>query len=210
MLTKITLTIWERLKLGVARRRQAISGRLRRIFREHRINVGLYSCECFYQWRMLGPIRIGRWYSFSTVRSAPINHPMGALTTPPALYERKFEVHDADISWDTPLIIEDDGWGGYNVVILPGCKFIRRGSVIGAGAIATRDVTACTIVAWNPARLLRQGFPPEMIASLKANRWWEMDASDLRALVAEQRDVAFHPAASALDAWTAGRGGLAQ
>ncbi|MBA4011919.1 MAG: hypothetical protein C0481_08640 [Phenylobacterium sp.] len=31
---------------------------------------------------------------------------------------------DADITWDEPLIVEDDVWVAHNVVILPSCKFM--------------------------------------------------------------------------------------
>src|SRR3546814_15245998 len=105
---------------------------------------------------MPGPIKIGRYCSIAnSVRSAPINHPTDALTTHPALYEKKFGVVAADIFYDDPLIIEDDVWIGHNAFILPGCKFIGRGAVIGAGADVTRNVERSTIVAGNPARHCR-------------------------------------------------------
>ena len=50
-----------------------------------------------------------------------------------------------------PLVIEDDVWIGHNVILLPNCRFIGRGAVIGAGAIVTKDVERYAIVAGNPA-----------------------------------------------------------
>lgn len=120
--------------------------------------------------------RIGRYCSFAnTVRSAPINHPLEALTTHPALYEKKFGVVDADITWDEPLIVEDDVWVAYNVVILPSCKFIGRGAVIGAGAILTKNVERYAVMVGNPARKIRDRFDPELAAAIDATRWWELD-----------------------------------
>jgi acetyltransferase-like isoleucine patch superfamily enzyme len=190
------------------RRRQFDNLELRRHFRERfDIDVGLYSYGCFDQWRMPGPIRIGRYCSFaSTVRSAPINHLTSALTTHPILYERKFGVVEKDIEWSDPLVVEDDVWVGHNAMILPGCKYIGRGAVVGAGAIVTRDVDRYGIVAGNPARLLRKRFPDELIAEIEKSRWWELDPPELRALLAERKDMLFEPTAASMRDWNAGRG----
>lgn len=194
-LAKVAYKLRERAEFVLLRPRQSTSLKLRTIFRErHRIEVGLYSYGCFDQWRMPGPIRVGRWCSIaSTVRSAPINHPMDALTTHPALYEKAFGVVDKDIHWDDTLVIEDDVWIGHNAVILPGCKFIGRGAIVGAGAIVTREVAPYTVVAGNPAKPLRMRFSPELIAAIEATRWWELDAAGLRGLLAANRDMVFHP-----------------
>ncbi|MBH0111348.1 CatB-related O-acetyltransferase [Novosphingobium sp. YJ-S2-02] len=167
----------------------------------------MQSYGCFDQWRMPGPIRIGRYCSIaSTVRSAPINHPVDAMTTHPALYERKFGVVDTDIHWDDVLDIGDDVWIGHNVMILPGCKNIGRGAVVGAGAVVTKDVPAYAIVAGNPARKLRDRFTPDLIEALEASRWWELDPPELRALVKENRELVYHPTAASLREWTSSRG----
>jgi acetyltransferase-like isoleucine patch superfamily enzyme len=194
----------DKVKLYLLRRKQFDSIELRDHFRtKHRIDVGLYSYGCFDQWRMPGPIRIGRYCSFAnTVRSAPINHLMDAMTTHPALYERAFGVVDKDIEWDEVLVIEDDVWVGHNVMILPGCKRIGRGAVIGAGAVVTKDVEAYAIMAGNPARKLRYRFEPELIAALEASHWWELDLAELRKLVDERPDLVYAPRAATLEAWT--------
>lgn len=53
------------------------------------------------------------------------------------------------------VIIEDDVWIGARTIILPGIK-IGRGSIIGAGSIVTKDVEPYTIVAGNPAKIIRR------------------------------------------------------
>ena len=54
-----------------------------------------------------------------------------------------------------PVIIEDDVWIGGRVIILPGVK-IGKGVVIGAGSVVTKDVPSYSIVAGNPAKIIRK------------------------------------------------------
>lgn len=50
--------------------------------------------------------------------------------------------------------IEDHCDIGIGSIILPGVK-IGQGAIIGAGSVVTKDVEPMTVVAGNPARLLR-------------------------------------------------------
>lgn len=52
------------------------------------------------------------------------------------------------------VLIGKDVWLGANVIVLPG-RTIGDGSVVGAGSVVTKDVPAFTIVAGNPAKLVR-------------------------------------------------------
>lgn len=54
-----------------------------------------------------------------------------------------------------PVVIEDDCDIGVGSILLPGVR-IGRGSMIGAGSIVTHDVEPYSVVAGNPARLLRK------------------------------------------------------
>ncbi len=56
---------------------------------------------------------------------------------------------------DTPLEIGEDVWIGSRVMVLPGCKRIGAHSIIGAGAIVTKDVPDYAIVGGNPAKVIR-------------------------------------------------------
>ena len=53
-----------------------------------------------------------------------------------------------------PVIIEDNVWIGAGATILKGVR-IGRDAVIGTGAVVTSDVPAGTIVAGNPARVVK-------------------------------------------------------
>lgn len=54
-----------------------------------------------------------------------------------------------------PIVIEDNVWLGEKAAILPGVK-VGRGSVVGAGAIVTRDVPDYCVVAGVPARIIKR------------------------------------------------------
>jgi maltose O-acetyltransferase len=51
--------------------------------------------------------------------------------------------------------IEDNVWIGGGAILLPGVK-IGQNAVVGAGAVVSRDVPTNTVVAGNPARVIRE------------------------------------------------------
>lgn len=53
-----------------------------------------------------------------------------------------------------PTIIEDDVWVGANAIIMPGLR-IRKGTIIGAGSVVTRDTEQYSIVGGVPAKIIR-------------------------------------------------------
>lgn len=75
--------------------------------------------------------------------------------------ERQHDVRDwlqGSKDWSTvatvPVKISDKAWIGVRAVILKGVT-IGEGAVVGAGSIVTSDVPPWTIVAGNPARIIR-------------------------------------------------------
>ena len=54
-----------------------------------------------------------------------------------------------------PIVIEDNVWLGGGAILLPGVR-IGRNAVVGAGAVVSRSVPADTVVAGNPARVIRE------------------------------------------------------
>jgi acetyltransferase-like isoleucine patch superfamily enzyme len=54
-----------------------------------------------------------------------------------------------------PVVIEDHAWIGFNAVVLKGVR-IGKGAVVAAASVVTRDVPPFTLVAGNPARVVRQ------------------------------------------------------
>jgi len=58
-------------------------------------------------------------------------------------------------TYGRPIVIEDKVWIGINSTILPGVR-IGHGAIIGAQSVVTHDVPPMTIVAGNPARIIKK------------------------------------------------------
>lgn len=67
--------------------------------------------------------------------------------------------HDPDpdnrsATYGRPIVIEDKVWVGIGATILPGVT-LGYGCIVGAGSVVTHDVPAMSIVAGNPARVIK-------------------------------------------------------
>lgn len=65
------------------------------------------------------------------------------------------EVRSTGVEKAKPITIEDQVWIGGNATILPGVT-IGEGSIIGAGSVVTKDIPEMSIVAGNPAKIIRK------------------------------------------------------
>lgn len=108
------------------------------------------------------------------------NHPADKFTTHPFLYNPIFKYVNTDQLNRPALFVGNDVWTGSGVTILPGCKNIGDGAIIGAGSVVTHDVPAYSIVAGNPARVIRRRFNDKQIKILQESKWWEMDLTELK------------------------------
>lgn len=63
-------------------------------------------------------------------------------------------MRNAGYEQSLPITIENDVWIGAGAIILAGVT-IGKQSVIGAGSVVTHDVPAHSVVAGNPARIIR-------------------------------------------------------
>ena len=86
------------------------------------------------------------------------------------------------------MTIGHDVWIGHGAIVLPG-RSIGTGAVIAAGAIVTKDVAPYTIVAGNPARMVRLRFPEAIAARLQALAWWDWPHERLHAALRDFRTL---------------------
>ena len=109
-------------------------------------------------------------------------HPMDWVGMSPVFYKGKDSVKKKFSEFERiapkKTIIESDVWIGNSVLIKQGVK-IGVGSVIGMGSIVTKDIEPYTIVAGNPAKIIRARFKDSLIRELLKSKWWDLDDIEL-------------------------------
>lgn len=101
---------------------------------------GEYTCI-----RGQGGVRIGDGvYTGTQVQIAAVNH---VYTDPDTL------IKDQGITAEG-ITIEDDVWLGSNVIVVDGVT-IGKGSVVGAGAVVTKDLPPYSVAVGMPARVIK-------------------------------------------------------
>ncbi len=148
---------------------------------KYNVEIGMYSYgSCFEKnFNLGGKVKIGKYCSFAeNVRYFAANHPIKNITTSPLYYNKSLGYDVKDVKREQ-LHIEDDVWIGYNTTILPSCKQIGRGSVVAANSTVTHDVPRYSIVAGNPAKLIKMRFSSQEIEMLEKSEWWELNSDQL-------------------------------
>jgi len=101
------------------------------------------------------------------------NHRMNAAPTYPFYISDGWQ-QQAPPRQQLPLkgdtFVGNDVWIGQNVTILPGAR-IGDGAIIGLGSVVTKDVAPYSIVAGDPARVIRKRFDDELIDLLLKFCW---------------------------------------
>ena len=113
------------------------------------------------------------------------NHQMNAVSTYPFYTLEGWDM-EAPAADDLPFkgdtVIGNDVWIGQNAVILPGVH-IGDGAIIGANSVVGSNVEPYTIVAGNPAKVLRKRFDDELIDLLLELRWWDKSTKEINNLI---------------------------
>ena len=113
------------------------------------------------------------------------NHQMSAVSTFPfyTLEGWDMEAPKAeDMPYKGDTVIGNDVWIGQNALILPGVH-IGDGAIIGADSVVGSDVPAYTVVAGNPAKIIRKRFDGELIDLLEKFKWWDKEIDEINALI---------------------------
>ena len=74
--------------------------------------------------------------------------------------------------------LDHDVWIGHGAIVQGGVT-IGIGSVVGSGAVVTKDVPPYTIVTGIPATPLRPRFDAEIVDALLRICWWDWDHATL-------------------------------
>lgn len=104
-------------------------------------------------------------------------HPYAYPAVSARLYRDLLELEYDDSA--RPVSIGNDVWIGEKAIVLRGR--VGDGAVIGAGAVVTRDVAPCAIVAGVPARVIGWRFDEKSAAEYLSLRWWDWDDEEIKA-----------------------------
>ena len=113
------------------------------------------------------------------------NHQMNAVSTFPFYTLQGWDMAPPareDMPFKGDTVIGNDVWIGQNVTILPGVH-IGDGAIIGANSVVASDVEPYTIVAGNPAKLIRKRFDDELTALLLKFKWWDKPIDEINSLI---------------------------
>lgn len=139
---------------------------------------------------------IGKFCNIAnSVRINPTNHPDWRASLHHFTYRSRSHHlgvdDDAEVfAWRLKhrVAIGPDVWIGHNAIVLPG-RQIGTGAAIGAGSIVTKDVAPYTIVAGNPARVIRRRVDEATEQKLMAIAWWDWTPAQLAAALPDFRKL---------------------
>ena len=113
------------------------------------------------------------------------NHQMNAVSTFPFYIMEGWDQEAPPLS-EMPLrgdtVVGNDVWIGQDATILPGVH-IGDGAIIGMRSVVGRDVAPYSIVAGNPARMIRKRFDDELIDLMLRLRWWDRPVEEINRLI---------------------------
>ncbi len=109
------------------------------------------------------------------------DHKLDAISTYPFPlfgqgWEGVFSFSDVPIKGD--IIVGNDVWFGYGTLIMGGVN-IGDGAIVAAGAVVTKDVPAYSIVAGNPAKVVKMRFDDPTIDRLLQIAWWDWEIEQI-------------------------------
>jgi acetyltransferase-like isoleucine patch superfamily enzyme len=177
---RAVLTMIARLEGG-----QLYSVSLRKLLqRRFGVEVGAYSYGSLLEPGMADRgTKIGPYVSVGpNVRRFGAAHPLDDLSMHPFWYNPRLGVvAEASDVTRTGCEIGAESWIGANVTILPSCRRIGVGAVIGAGTVVTKDIGDFAVVVGNPGREIGIRLTPQLRNKLLERRPWTLQPSEARA-----------------------------
>jgi len=86
----------------------------------------------------------------------------------------EWKEYDLDLPNKGDTHVGNDVWFGHESMVVSPIT-IGDGAIIAARSVVTKDVPPYTIVGGNPAKVIRQRFPDDVIVKLLEIRWWDWD-----------------------------------
>jgi hypothetical protein len=149
------------------------------------VQMGDYSyCgpSCFFQ-----NVEIRKFSNIAAaVRIGPTRHPTDRATLHHFTYRRRMygfdSVDDEEFfAWRAEQVarVGHDTWIGHGAIIMPNIT-VGTGSVVGAGAVVTRDIPPYSIAVGVPAAVIKRRFQERVAQRLEGVGWWNWSHETLR------------------------------
>ena len=143
-------------------------------------------------------VEIGRYCSLSWQIDFPsFLHPINSLSTSPfthdlskqeparALQNLKKDQNLMNVLSSNPqkphVVIQNDVWVGQHAVLMAGVV-LQTGTIVASHSVVTKTFPPYSIIGGNPARLIRNRFPDDLIAGLLNSEWWAYSFTDFNHL----------------------------
>lgn len=125
---------------------------------------------------MVTKAKIGRYASIANnVTIGPGEHGVDSISTNSLFFDNPREQMT-----EKPCTIGHDVWIADSCIIRRGVS-IGTGAVVGANSFVNKDVEPYTVVAGNPAKVIKKRFSQEKINAILESKWWELPLDEARA-----------------------------
>lgn len=91
-------------------------------------------------------------------------------------WEEAFNVYDLPVKGN--LVVGNDVWFGYDSLVMNGVT-IGNGAIIAARSVVVKDVPPYSIVAGNPAKVVKTRFDDKTIDRLQKIAWWDWEIAKI-------------------------------